>query len=344
VLVNGLAGGRGMRAVVVVGPRRVIVTERRVPEVREGETLVAVRACGICGSDLLIYRGSHPFVKGERVPGHEFSGVVVEGERRGERVVAEPLIPCGSCDLCRRGEYNVCRRLAVLGVHVDGAMAEYVRVPSQRLYKLPNGVSFEEGALVEPLAVAVHIVKRAEVGLGDSMLILGAGPIGLLTLQVAKVAGAGRIYVSDLLEYRLRIAEEMGAEHVIDASREDVAGEVLSLTGGRGVDVVVEAAGARGTWQQAVRAARPHGRIVVAGFSGGNAEVRISDVIAKELHIIGSRVYCHDFPTALELLARGVVNIRRLITHRFPLRDAAKAFEVADRRLEGALKVLVIPS
>jgi len=333
-----------MRAVVIAGPRKVAVVERGVPEVREGEALVAVKACGIWGSDLLIYRGVHPFVKGERVPGHEFSGVVAEGEKRGERVVAEPLIPCGGCDLCRRGEYNVCRRLMVLGVHVDGAMAEYVKVPSSRLYRLPSGVSFEEGALVEPLAVAVHIVRRAGVGLGDSVLILGAGPIGLLTLQVARAVGAERIYVSDVLEYRLRIAEEVGADHVIDASREDVAGEVLSLTGGRGVDVVVEAAGARGTWQQAVRAARPHGRIVVAGFSGSSAEVRVSEVVAKELYIIGSRVYWHDFPTALKLLERNIVNVRKLITHRFPLGDAARAFEVADKRLEDALKVIVTPS
>lgn len=333
-----------MRAAAIVGPHRIQLVERELPEPREDEVLVAVKACGICGSDLLTYRGSHPFVRGERVPGHEFSGVVAEGDMKGERVVAEPLIPCGSCDLCKRGEYNVCRRLIVLGVHVDGAMAEYVKVPRDRVFRLPAGVGFEEGALVEPLAVAVHVVRRAGLGLGDSVLILGAGPIGLLTLQVAKAMGADRVYISDVLEYRLRAAEEMGADYVINASREDVAEEVVSLTDGRGVDVAVEAAGAGGTWQQAVRATRPHGRVVVAGFSSGSAEVRVSDVVAKELQVIGSRVYWHDFPTALRLLARGIVRVERLITHRFLLREVARAFEVADKRLEEALKVVVTPA
>jgi len=223
-----------VKAAMIKSPYEVEIVEKGLPEIKEGEALISVKVCGICGSDLHVYRGKHPFVKEPRVPGHEFSGVVAEGDiySRGEAVTVEPLIPCDKCDLCIRGEYNVCRNLKVIGIHVDGAMAEYVKVPEDRIYKLPKGVSFKEGALIEPLAVAVHIVRRAKVSLNDDVLILGAGPIGLLVLQVAKLLGVRRIFITDVVDYRLDLAEKLGADYTINASVDSVEEVVYKATNG----------------------------------------------------------------------------------------------------------------
>ncbi len=336
-----------LRAALITRPYEVKVIERDIPEVKENEVLISVRACGICGSDLHIYRGRHPFVKEPRIPGHEFSGIVVEGDEysKGERVTVEPLIPCGKCELCRRGEYNVCRSLKVLGVHVDGAMAEYVKVPKSRVFKLPKSLGFEEGALVEPLAVAVHVVKRAGIKLGDDVFIIGAGPIGLLILQVAKAVGARRIFISDVIDYRLDVAEKLGADYIINPTRDDVIQTIASLTKYRGIDVTIEVAGARDTLYQALKVTRPHGKVVVVGFFEDEiVGVSATDIVAKELYIVGSRVYWHDFPVALELMSTRTIDVKKIITHKLPLSMAKRAFEIADKKEENALKVLVFPS
>ena len=336
-----------MKAAVIKSPYEVEIVEKGLPEIKEGEALVSVKMCGICGSDLHVYRGKHPFVKEPRVPGHEFSGVVAEGDiySRGEAVTVEPLIPCGKCDLCIRGEYNVCRDLKVIGIHVDGAMAEYVKVPEDRIYRLPKGVSFKEGALIEPLAVAVHIVRRAKVSLNDDVLILGAGPIGLLVLQVAKLLGVKRIFITDVVDYRLDLAEKLGADYTINASVDNVEEVVYKATNGLGVDIAIEVAGAPNTPLQAVKLTKPHGRVVIVGFfEEPRVPMDMTEIVAKELEIVGSRVYWHDFKTAIDLVARRVINVKRIVTHSFPLEDVAKAFEVADKKLYNAVKVLVLIS
>jgi len=336
-----------VKAAVIKSPYEVEIVEKGLPEIKEGEALVSVKMCGICGSDLHVYRGKHPFVKEPRVPGHEFSGVVAEGDiySRGEAVTVEPLIPCGKCDLCIRGEYNVCRDLKVIGIHVDGAMAEYVKVPEDRIYRLPKGVSFKEGALIEPLAVAVHIVRRAKVSLNDDVLILGAGPIGLLVLQVAKLLGVKRIFITDVVDYRLDLAEKLGADYTINASVDNVEEVVYKATNGLGVDIAIEVAGAPNTPLQAVKLTKPHGRVVIVGFfEEPRVPMDMTEIVAKELEIVGSRVYWHDFKTAIDLVARRVINVKRIVTHSFPLEDVAKAFEVADKKLYNAVKVLVLIS
>ncbi|HHC19180.1 MAG TPA: hypothetical protein ENK81_02105 [Euryarchaeota archaeon] len=336
-----------MKAAVIKSPYEVEIVEKGLPEIKEGEALISVKMCGICGSDLHVYRGKHPFVKEPRVPGHEFSGVVAEGDiySRGEAVTVEPLIPCDKCDLCIRGEYNVCRNLKVIGIHVDGAMAEYVKVPEDRIYRLPKGVSFKEGALIEPLAVAVHIVRRAKVSLNDDVLILGAGPIGLLVLQVAKLLGVKRIFITDVVDYRLDLAEKLGADYTINASVDNVEEVVYKATNGLGVDIAIEAAGAPNTPLQAVKLTKPHGRVVIVGFfEEPRVPMDMTEIVAKELEIVGSRVYWHDFKTAIDLVTRRVINVKRIVTHSFPLEDVAKAFEVADKKLYNAVKVLVLIS
>ena len=332
---------------MIKSPYEVEIVEKGLPEIKEGEALISVKICGICGSDLHVYRGKHPFVKEPRVPGHEFSGVVAEGDiySRGEAVTVEPLIPCGKCDLCIRGEYNVCKDLKVIGIHVDGAMAEYVKVPEDRIYRLPKGVSFKEGALIEPLAVAVHIVRRAKVSLNDDVLILGAGPIGLLVLQVAKLLGVKRIFITDVVDYRLDLAEKLGADYTINASVDNVEEVVYKATNGLGVDIAIEVAGAPNTPLQAVKLTKPHGRVVIVGFfEEPRVPMDMTEIVAKELEIVGSRVYWHDFKTAIDLVARRVINVKRIVTHSFPLEDVAKAFEVADKKLYNAVKVLVLIS
>lgn len=332
-----------MKSVVIVKPYEVDVREAERPKPGDREALIRVRAVGICGSDLHVYRGRHPFVREARVPGHEFSGDVVtcsDQDLMGKKVVVEPVIPCSSCGPCLSGLYNVCRNLRVLGVHLDGGMAEYVKVLVSRVHRLPDGLSYEEGAMVEPTAVAVHVVRRASVKLGDNVVILGAGPIGLLVLQAARLSGASRIMITDVVDFRLEVAKRLGADHTVNAAENDPVYMAEKLMGR--VDVVIDVAGARVTPLQAFRIAKPHGRVVIVGFFEEKAEVDFTQVVSKELHVVGSRVYRGEFPTAIRLISERKVEVRRLITHRFPIDRAAEAFKTADRR-RTAVKVLVIP-
>ncbi|MCD6509075.1 MAG: zinc-binding alcohol dehydrogenase family protein [Thermoprotei archaeon] len=337
-----------MRAVLLHGPYDIRVEDVDKPSPSRGEVVIRVKAAGICGTDLHSYRGKHPFLRPPRIPGHEFSGYVAEigegvtGIEVGERVVVEPLISCGRCDACIRGEYNVCRNLKVLGVHVDGAFAEYVKVPAEKVYRLPKGVSYEDGALIEPLAVAVHVTRRGKIGLGDSIAILGSGPIGLLIAQVARCAGARRIIMTDVLGYRLRLAERLGADVTINAKDEDPVRRILEETNNMGVDVAIEAAGAPPTPAQALRVTKPHGRVVIIGFfEMPSVQLNILDIVAKELHVYGSRVYWHDFATAIELLSEDKIDVRSLVTHKYRLEEAKEAFEVLDKKIGRPIKVLL---
>ncbi len=333
-----------MKAAVIVKPYKVEIRDVEQPKPGDGEALIRVRAVGICGSDLHVYRGRHPFVQEARIPGHEFSGDVMmcsDRDLMGEKVVVEPVIPCGSCDPCLFGQYNVCCNLRVLGVHLDGGMAEYVKVPTARIYRLPVGLSYEEGAMVEPAAVAVHVVRQAGVKLGDNVVILGAGPIGLLVLQTARLSGASRIMITDVVDFRLEMAARLGADYTVNAAEMNPVYMAERLM--RRVDVVIDVAGARNTPLQAFKIAKPHGRVVIVGFFEEKAEADFTQVVAKELHVVGSRVYRGEFPTAIRLVSEGKIEVRQLITHRFSLDRAAEAFETADKRKTEAVKVLVIP-
>ena len=262
-----------MRAIVYDDPRKIVVKDVPKPRVGPRDLLMKVKAAGICGSDLEMARGNRPDVVPPRIPGHEVAGEVTEAGGQttrfqvGDRVVVEPIISCGTCRNCRVGRYNVCKELKFVGVHIDGAFAEYLAVPEQRAYKIPDHLSYGEAAVLEPTAVGVHIVERAKVSLGDTVVVLGAGPIGLQIGQVAKNRGARYIMMTDVLDYRLEIAKKLAADLVINSAKEDPLQRVNEVTDGEGADVVIEAVGKSETILQTMDLVRVGGRILLAGLS-----------------------------------------------------------------------------
>jgi len=340
-----------MKAAVLYAPYKILIKTVERPAIKNDEVLVKVEAAGICGSDLHAFRGKHPFVKLPRILGHELSGEVAEVGKDvkevnvGDRVVVEPVIPCGSCIACVMGRYNVCKSLKVSGAHVDGAFAEYLKAPSNRIYKIPDDLSFDDATLIEPYAVATHIVKRSGVRVGDTVAVLGAGPIGLCVLQVAKLAGAKTVVITDIVDYRLQLAKKLGADVTINSGKEDPVEIVKDATNGEGVDVAIEAVGVPSTVQQALKITRPFGQVTIAGFfEDPNVKVDVLSVIAKELHVVGSRLYWLDFKTAIDLVSKGKIDVKSIITHKFPLEEAQKAFEIFDQKIQNAVKVLLKPS
>lgn len=336
-----------MRQVEIHAPEDVRLIESPRPSPGADEVLIAVTCVGICGSDLHSYHGRHPFIPLPVVPGHEFAGTVVEAGKKvtgfseGQRVTVEPSLTCGLCYTCTHGRYNICEQLKVIGCQSPGAMAEYITVPAAKVLALPDSMSWEQAALVEPLAVGVRAFRKTALAPGAKLLILGAGSIGLMTLVAAKAMGAGSVMIADLLPNRLDLARELGADETVNAGTIDLEAAVEKTFGSERADAIVECVGAAATAGGAVRCARKGSRIVIAGVFEEEIPLNLGLVQDRELELVGTLMYVNEeFPTALELVRDGKVKVEPLITHRFPLSQAARAFATADNRRE-AVKVLL---
>lgn len=336
-----------MRAAVWLGPEEVAVQEMPKPIAGPGQALIKVAYGGICGTDLMIYLGKHPRAKAPLVMCHEFSGLIAEADQNafapGTPVVVNPLLPCGTCSACRRGLRHVCQNLGLVGIDADGGFAEYALVPLHTVRPLPRTLPLGEAALIEPLAVGVHAVRVSELRPGDMAAVLGAGPVGLLTAQAARLAGARRVFVSERSPRRLAIARALGFE-VIDATRQDVIPTVLEATGGDGVPVVFETAGAAETVNEAAQIARIGGQIVQVGLPKGPVNVDLTPLIFREIRHTPIRVYREeDFESAIALAAAGAFDLRTPVTHILGLNDLPKGMSLAHEAAE-ACKVLIAPS
>ena len=337
-----------MKAAVLYGANDIRIEDVPLPSLRGHEVLIEVKVCGICGSDLHAFKGKHPDYVLPIIPGHEFSGIVREVGKEvasispGERVTVEPVKTCGKCYYCLRGNYNRCTNLKIMGAQVNGAFAEYVIVDENRVFKLPEGISFEEGAMIEPLAVAVHAIKRCSSVGGKTVAILGAGTIGLLTLQVAKVFGATKVIVSDVIDNRLKLAEELGADVVVNPFKEDLEKIVRDNTGGLGVAVAFEAVGSEDTVRQALKLVRKGGEVIIIGvFEKSFISIPIMEIVNKELTVKGSLIYNWDYELALELVNKGKVNVRRLISLSLPLSRIKEGFIRALNEKDKLVKVQI---
>jgi L-iditol 2-dehydrogenase len=339
-----------MKAAVWHGGKDVRIEEVPDPKFNTDEVLVRVKSVGICGSDAHAFEGKSK----RRVPplilGHEFAGVVADVGTRvhdfqnGDRVVVEPTISCGVCEPCSNGRTNICMELRFIGLHIPGAFAEYIAVPARKCYKLPDNVSFDEAALVEPLSVATHAVNMTPTRVGDNLLIIGSGVIGLLILQVAKHRVGGNVFVSDLIDYRLDLAKRLGANAVIHSRKEDVTKRVRELTNGKGVDVVIEAVGVQDTLQQGLTVVKKGGEVTITGLLQQIIEVDVMKLVTNEITMRGDYTYTSgDFETSLDLVKNDVVHVRPLITHTFPLTDIAKAVGVLTEGKEQHIKILLRP-
>ena len=321
-----------MRAVVYHGPRDVRVEEVPEPKPKEGEVLVRFMAGSLCGTDLHFYRGDWKTVKG-RIIGHDASGEVVE---TGLRVAVEPILHCGRCPLCLSGRYNLCQEGAYMGMSAQGCFADLIAVPERNLHAIPENVSYEEAAILEPVALALHTFNLLTPRIGNWAVILGQGPIGLAMTQVARLSGC-RVIAVDVNDFRLEVAERFGAEFTVNPKKEDLRKRVLSLTK-HGADLVVEAAGQRKTVEQAAGLVGPAGKVALVGtFSGF---VRFGGEAAF-FNVEGGP---GKYPLALELISRSLVDVRSLITHVFPLEEFQEAVETALNEPKKPLKVLLKPS
>jgi (R,R)-butanediol dehydrogenase / meso-butanediol dehydrogenase / diacetyl reductase len=334
-----------MTAAVWEGPDTVAVRELPVPEVPAGWALVEVLYDGICGTDLAIVHGAHPRAVAGLVPGHEIVGTVVRagdgGPAAGAVVVVEPLISCGRCRACRAGATHVCRDLELYGIDAPGGLARYVALPPSVLHDLPAGVDPRVGALVEPLAVAVHAVSTARVSPGDVVAVAGGGPIGVLTALVARQAGAARVVVSEPSAWRRGVLADLGLTAVPEGRT--LAEAVGEVTDGEGADITFDAAGHPAVAPELTAATRVLGSVVVVGVHKAPAPVDLRAVCFKELSVRGVRVYTRaDVVRAIELVASGELGLERLPVRVFPLTEISAAVAAAAGG-DGALKVLVTP-
>ena len=333
-----------MKTMRLHGVHDLRIHEEPVPLPAEGELLLKINAVGICGSDLHWFsqqgigdaRLTRPLVLG-----HEFSAVIADGPRAGQRVAVEPAISCGVCELCQRGHPNLCEAVnfAGHGAH-DGALREMLAWPEKNLIPLPDSLSDADGAMLEPLGVAIHTVDLGHLKTGMTVGVFGCGPIGLLIVQLARLSGAASIIATDLREHRVLAAKTLGAQHAFLTDGTPDVSAILAATGGRGLDVVFEAAGTQAAVDDAFKAVLPGGKVILAGIPDDDRTC-FSAALArrKGLTIKMVRRMKHTYPRAIRLVESGLVDVRSLVTHRFSLEDAAAGFEVAERR-EG-IKVIV---
>jgi len=339
-----------MKALVYHGKDSISLEEMEMPKLQEGEALIKVHYAGICGSDLNIWHGALSRIIPPVILGHEFCGEIAElkGQAKGDLkvgdgVVVEPLINCGICLPCRMGLYHVCRRLKLIGVDVHGGFAPYVKAPFHRIYKLARDASMELAGLTEPTAVATHMVRRSGLQVGDFVVILGGGPIGLLVAQVARACGAGHILLSEINDFRLDLARQLGFG-VIDPQKSDPIKAVLEMTDGEGADVVFEEIGLPEAAAQMIAMTRVRGRILLGGIYKKPAPVDLQNVAIKEIEMIGSRVYdFRDFRAAMDMLNDGRVKGAPLISKKIGL---SQIIEEGFHVIQGggqAMKILVRP-
>jgi (R,R)-butanediol dehydrogenase/meso-butanediol dehydrogenase/diacetyl reductase len=333
-----------MLAARYLGPHHVKSQEVSLPEIGNEEALIEVEACGFCGSDINIIAGTHPRAKAPLTLGHELSGRIVQLQTSekslaiGDRVTTYPLISCGHCYACTHGYPHVCKDLKLYGFDVDGGMAQFVKLPVSSLMKLPDGMSARIGALIEPLAVAVHGVARSNLDQVKLAVVLGAGPIGLLTALVAQARGIPQVIISDVLTSRKEFAESLGLRAV--EAGENLRHMVMELSGQNGADLLFECAGHPSSALEMSTLIRSRGVIVNLGVFKKPVAIDMQAINFKEIEILGSRVYERkDFETAIDLAMN--LPMERIVTHAFSLHDVGAAFE--QFRSGQVCKALILP-
>ena len=306
-----------MKSIIYKGMHEVSAEEKGLPTVGAGEVLIRVAYAGICGSDMFIYQGTHPRAKAPLVMGHEFSGVIEAGHptlAKGTTVTVYPLLSCGHCEPCKNGTPHVCNTLKLIGIDCDGGMAEYVKVPVDKVVEMPAGLSLKLGAFIEPVAVGVHAVRRSGYKPGDTAVVFGAGPIGLCVAACLQYFGASRVIVIEANPYRLGIAKELGFT-VIDALNDDIPAQVKAHTGGLNADYAFDCAAHPSVQTHLMDIIKVRGTAVVVGSYKKPPEVDLLKVEFKELTLIGIRVYeQRDFGIAAQILGSGKIDFDRLLT------------------------------
>jgi L-iditol 2-dehydrogenase len=348
-----------LKAVRLYGPNDLRVESVDITPIASSEVRVQVKAAGICGSDLHIFSGKldakNAGLPEKAIMGHEFSGVIsqvgsdVRGLRIGDAVAVHPQIFCGKCYYCKKGQFIFCKEWTAFGYRFPGGFAEYVNVRASNIRPKPENLSFEEVALLDPLTCGLHGVHLAGIAPSDSVAIIGSGTIGLAALTCSKAVGAKRVYAIDFIEDRLNIAKEMGVDECVNPRKEDPVQKMMDLTDGDGVDVVLEAVGgSTDTIPMSMKMVRSGGKVVYLGWFTEPKLVDLRLGQQKEVRLIPSWVWgfwngTDEFDISLDMLSNGKVDVKRMITHRYPLKDITKALEVINKKGDGVIKVILNP-
>lgn len=333
----------------LIEPKKLILEQAPTPVPGPGQVRLKIETCGVCGSDIHAYYGEHPYIQCPIAPGHEFSGTVdmlgpgVTAWKVGQPVTAEPSLVCGECENCQSGKYNICDNLRVIGCQSDGAFAEYLVLPADKLVELPSNMTFEQGSFVETLAVGVHGLRQGRVRPETRLLILGAGTIGLMHLLTAHAWGVKEVTITDRIASKLDLAAELGAKYTVDTSKTSLADFCRQTYGTeRAFDVAIECVGVVGTVRDGLPALKKGGTMVIVGVFPKEVPVNMGFVQDRELSLIGSLMYrMDDFTEARDLIASQRAPVQGLISARYPLDKIAEAMKAIDEHPETNIKTMI---
>ncbi len=333
----------------MVAPGKIVFDDVYIPTINSNEVLIKVMRIGICGSDIHVYHGKHPYTSYPVIQGHEFSGKVVKvGEevknfQVGDRVVVQPQVFCGECYPCRTGDYHICDNLKVMGFQTDGWAREYFKVEEAKILKMPDGMNYDEGALVEPVAVACHALRRGEIEIASkNILVLGAGPIGNLVAQAARAKGANKVIITDVSEYRLNLARECGIDVAINVKKTSLEEIIHREFGPDKADLILECVGAQPTITQAINNARKGSNIIIVGVFPDDARVNMGFVQDRELKLIGTLMYKEeDYIEAIDLIASNKIHSDKIITDYFEFGEYDEAYQYIEKSRDKVMKVMI---
>jgi len=340
---------KNMLQSVMVKPGEIIFRKIDKPEPAKNEALVKVKKIGICGSDMHVFHGMHPYTSYPIVQGHEISGIVesvgsdVKDFIPGDKVILMPQVVCGQCYPCRNNLYHICDFLKVMGFQTNGAAQEFIAIDEKMLLKISKNLSFEEGAMIEPVAVAVHAILRGEVNIADKdVIVLGAGPIGNLVGQVAKGLRASKVLITDISDYRLSVAKECSLDFVINVSKQNLEEAIINNFGKDKADIIFECVGSEDTISQAINIARKGSNIIVVGVFGEKPCIDVGLVQDRELKLVGTLMYQKDdFIKAIDLVKMEKIQLKNLISNEFPFIEYMNAYRYIISQKDRVMKVLI---
>ena len=333
---------------VMTAPREIGFVDIPIPQPGVGQVLLKMKRIGVCGSDIHVYHGKHPYTSYPVTQGHEVSARIVslgDGVRDlkpGQKVTVEPQVYCGKCYPCTHGRYNLCENLKVMGFQSTGMAGEYFAVDASKVTPLPDNISYDEGAMIEPLAVTIHAARRAGDVSGKNFAVIGAGPIGILLIQSLKALGAGKVLATDISDYRLGIAAKCGADRTVNTQDRDFGEVLLETFGPDRADVIYDCAGNNISLNQAIQNARKGSRLVLVAVFANLATADMAKLNDSELTLDTSMMYRHeDYVDAIRLVSEGKIRLKPLMSKHFPLREYGKAYEFIDENREFVMKVLI---
>jgi L-iditol 2-dehydrogenase len=336
-----------LKQAVMIAPGKIEFRDVPVPKVKKGQVLVKIKRIGICGSDIHVYHGKHPYTSYPVVQGHEVSGEIVKlgggsNFKKGDKVTIKPQVVCGKCYPCKHGQNHICDNLKVMGFQTTGMASEYFAVDAEKALKLPENISYDHGALVEPLAVAIHALKRGGDIRGRKVLVLGAGPIGNLVAQAANGMGARSVMITEISDYRLNVARECGINYCLNSKFQDIGEELINRFGEDRADIIFECVGINTTTEQAITNARKGTDIIVVGVFAEKATIDLGLVQDRELRLIGTLMYQEeDYRKAIELIEENKVKLNPIITEHFPFENYLEAYKYIEEKKDKIMKVMI---